>query len=311
MPMEYVIGIDGGGTKSLLHMMDCDGNFIVELDGGPLNLNATGKEAVQAELNELLFRAADRSGLPLANCRALCLGAAGAARSDERAIIEGMLRELGLRGIIEVTNDAENALAAGCEGREGVVVIAGTGSLAFGRDRDGRVCRAGGWGHLIGDEGSGYAIASRAVAAAMRSFDGREPPTELLPRLMEAIGIESPEQFISFVYRQAGKQHIAALARIVNEAYLAGDQKAAHILTEAADELALMALTVLGKLRFDVQPIPLVCSGGVFSRIDAVYERFVQQVSASSFPIETIKPTRNAAYGAAKIALLSSRGAVS
>ncbi|WP_372632459.1 BadF/BadG/BcrA/BcrD ATPase family protein [Cohnella sp.] len=304
--MEYVIGIDGGGTKSLLHMADGDGNPILELSGGPLNLNATGKQAVEVELKKLLFRAADNSGMLLTDCRAFCLGAAGADRSGEREIFESILRGLGVRGAIEVTNDAENALAAGSGSREGVVVIAGTGSLAFGRDGYGNVCRSGGWGHLVGDEGSGYAIASRAVAASLRSFDDREPYTELLPRLMEETGINSPEQFIPFIYRQEGKRHIAALARVVNEAFLAGDRKAEFILIEAADELALMARTVIGKLRFDSSRIPLVCSGGVFSSIDAVFERFVRQVTATGLPIEVIKPVHNAAYGAAKIALLIS-----
>jgi N-acetylglucosamine kinase-like BadF-type ATPase len=303
--MKYVIGIDGGGTKSLLHMADLNGNLILELQGGPTNLYAQGNEAVGQTLKNLLGQAMEASGETLADCAAICLGSAGADRPEEHRALIGMIQGCGVTGTITITNDAEPVLVAASGKREGIVVISGTGSLAFGLDKTGKRARVGGWGHLIGDEGSGYDIGMRAIQAAFRSHDGRESPTSLLELILKELGFERVEQLLPYVYQKAGKQDIAALAKLVNEAYMAGDETAARILTNAINELYQMTRTIIRALEFENKEIALVCNGSVFGRIDYVYREFAKRVT-DEFPlIRVVTPKRDAAFGAAQIALLS------
>lgn len=149
--MKFVIGIDGGGTKSKLHIADLSGNTILELLGGPTNLYSMGAEGVERELKSLLSRTMERSGLSLTDCEALCLGTAGADRPEEKLLFRDMLKNYGVMGKLTITNDAETALVAGSGKREGIVIISGTGSLAYGINSLGEKARAGGWGHIVGD----------------------------------------------------------------------------------------------------------------------------------------------------------------
>ncbi|MFC4304570.1 BadF/BadG/BcrA/BcrD ATPase family protein [Cohnella boryungensis] len=303
--MDYVIGVDGGGTKSLLHMSDLSGNRLLEFKGGPLNLYSTGAAEVERVLTELLSEAMTLSGSRISDCKAICLGNAGLDRPSEQELFQGILARIGVVGSVILTNDAETALVGGCGKLEGVVVISGTGSLAFGRDQIGNRARSGGWGHRISDEGSGYDIGVRAIAAAFRSYDGREPHSQLMNLILQEVGMEQIEQMLPFVYQKAEKPPIAALAKVVNAAHLAGDRKAGEILEHAADELCLMADSVIRKLRFENKPVSLVCSGSVFSHIDYVFHRFVRGIAKAHPQAEVLKPLNNAAYGAAKMALIS------
>lgn len=303
--MKFVIGIDGGGTKSKLHLADLAGNMILELLGGPTNLYSMGEESVELELMSLISRAMKNSNLTLANCEALCLGNSGADRPEEKQLFQNMLEKFGFRGKITITNDAETALVAGSGKREGIVIISGTGSLAYGINSLGEKARSGGWGHIAGDEGSGYDIGIQAIKAALRSYDGREPSTILLPQILHELELERPEQLIRFIYQQAGKQHIADLTKVVKQAFLEHDRKAAEILLHAAKELITMANAVIGKLSMEKKEFCLVCAGSIFQHIPYVYTEFVQQMKELYPLADVIIPKRDAANGAATIALLS------
>lgn len=303
--MRYVIGIDGGGTKSLLHMMDLEGRELLELRGGPTNMYATSLREVERELAELLDRAMEASGRGAADCAALCLGSAGADRPEEQRLLREAFRRCGIGGELTVTNDAETVLVAGSGKPEGITIVSGTGSIGFARDLAGHRARAGGWGHLIGDEGGGYDIGNLALRAAVRSEDGREPPTLLLPMLLKELGLERADQLLQFVYKTAGKAEIAALAKVVLEASQAGDRKALQILDQAAYELFLTAKTLVRALGFEDRPVTLVANGSVFEHIQYVYESFCRLIRLSYPRLSVTKPTRSAAYGAALIALHS------
>lgn len=302
---SYVIGIDGGGTKSRLYVADLSGAKLGEAIGGPTNLHAIGEAAVTESLRSLIGSATEEAGRRIENCAALCLASAGADRPDDRAALEQIVAACGIRGVITVTNDAEPVLAAGSGGREGVAVISGTGSLAYGRRASGLMARAGGWGHLIGDEGSGYAIGAKGIAAAVRAYDGREAPTLLMPRLMEHLGLSRMERIVPYVYQSAGKKEIAALAAVVHQAYLEGDEASARILKEAAEELALMAGAVIEALSFGEEPLTVVCSGSVFANMNYIYATFTELLQRSYPLAKAVLKGTDAAYGAALLALLS------
>ncbi|MFF2483759.1 BadF/BadG/BcrA/BcrD ATPase family protein [Paenibacillus sp. NPDC058071] len=303
--MSYVIGIDGGGTKSRLLLTDLSGRTILEKLGGPTNLYALGPEATVRELHGLIDAAVKEAGLAIEDCSAVCLGNAGVDRPEERLHFERMLASCGIQGKITVTNDAETVLVAGSGRREGIVIISGTGSLAYGIDDQGIRTRAGGWGHLAGDEGSGFDIGIRAVRSALCSYDGREPETLLLPYLLEVLKLEEAEQLKVFVYTHQGKQHIAALAKVVYDAYLNGDAKAENILTTAVEGLYELADTVIRRMEYGQREFHLVCGGSIFKYNHYVFAEFSRRIRGTYPGIRIVIPDRDAAYGAAKIALLS------
>ena len=161
---------------------------------------------------------------------AVCLGIAGVDRPHDEGVIRGILRRLGHRETARVVNDAAIALVAGAPGRVGVVVLAGTGSISYGADRNGRTARAGGYGFLLADEGSGYWLGHQSLRATVRAADGRGPDTRLQELVFEALGVASVSELIPRVYEKGLPKHrIAALASLVQAAHDQGDAVAATL----------------------------------------------------------------------------------
>jgi N-acetylglucosamine kinase-like BadF-type ATPase len=162
---------------------------------------------------------------------------------------------------VSITNDAEFALA-GLDSGPGVALIAGTGSIALGRDASGEIIQVGGWGHLLGDEGSAYDIGRRAAQAAARAADGRGPSTALLQLVLERWGLTTPRQMIEHIYLTQEKAPIASLAPGVLQMAKRGDHVARAIRRHACEELAQAAITVIDTLNL-AEPVPLIFGGGL------------------------------------------------
>src|SRR3989475_11684791 len=172
----HVLGIDAGGTKTVCLLADEGGKVLSEGRGPGANLHAAGELEVEKVLHEVMEDAlGDRDITPAA----ICLGIAGVDRDDEARTVRAIMRRIGHKSRVLVVNDALIALVAGAKDAPGIVIIAGTGSIVYGRNAGGDASRAGGWGHMIGDEGSGYWIGREALAAVMRASDGRGPATPL------------------------------------------------------------------------------------------------------------------------------------
>src|SRR4029077_11725627 len=177
----YVLGIDAGGTKTVCLLADDRGAVVSEARGPGANLHAAGELAVEKVLHEVMEEAiGDRPVVPAA----ICLGIAGVDRQDESQIVRAIMRRIGYKSRVLVVNDALIALVSGARDEAGIVIIAGTGSIVYGRNAAGEAARAGGWGHMIGDEGSGYWIGREAAAARMRAADGRGPATRLTREIL-------------------------------------------------------------------------------------------------------------------------------
>ena len=182
---------------------------------------------------------------------------------------------LHLATTLRLTNDAELLLGA-LPDAMGVALIAGTGAIALGRDARGTTARANGWGHLIGDEGSGYALGHGAVRAATRAADGRGPATTLLAAITHAWALTTPADIIAHVYAHPDKVEIARLAPLVLAAWRAGDAVAGRIVRRAAGELAASALAVGHALALP-HDLPLACGGALLTQAadyrECVYAR--------------------------------------
>lgn len=266
--MRYVLGIDAGGTKTIGLLADEQGRVIAEARGGGANLQTHGElevEKVFDGITETLGRDHTIS--------AVCLGIAGVDRPHDEAVIRGILRRLGHRDGVRVVNDAAIALAAGAPARVGIVVLAGTGSIAFGADLSGRTARSAGYGFLLADEGSGYWLGHQMLRAAVRSFDGRGPKTLLEPLVFEAFEVSTVADLVPRVYEKGLPKHrIAALAPLVERARLSGDAVATELVEQAGRELALAARGVHRQLDFRGEPFPVVLAGGVFKAVPMLPE---------------------------------------
>jgi N-acetylglucosamine kinase-like BadF-type ATPase len=266
--MPNVIGIDAGGTKTVGLLADGQGKVLSETRGGGANLQTAGELEVEKVLDGIL-EALD----PQRRAAALCLGIAGVDRPADEQVIRGILRRLGYRETARVVNDAAIALAAGAPARMGIVVLAGTGSIAYGADRTGRTVRSGGYGFLLADEGSAYWFGHQALRLAVRAADGRGPETLLRPLLFQALEVDTVQDLVPRVYERGLPKHrIAALAGNVQRASDAGDPLAAELIQRGAHELALAARAVARQLDFTGQAYPVVVAGGAFKACPGMME---------------------------------------
>ena len=258
--MRYVLGIDAGGTKTVGLLADETGHVVAEARGGGANLQTQGELEVEKVFDGIVETLGREHPIS-----AVCLGIAGVDRPPDEAAIRGILRRMGHRDRVRVVNDATVALAAGVPDRVGIVVLAGTGSIAFGADRTGRTARSGGYGFLLADEGSGYWLGHQILRAAVRSADGRGPKTLLEPLVFEAFEVGSVPDLIPRVYEKGlPKHHIAALAPLVEKGRAAGDPEATALVEQAGRELALAARAVHRQIDLGTEPFPVILAGGVF-----------------------------------------------
>lgn len=266
--MALIVGVDAGGTKTTGVVADETGAILRRARGAGANLHVHGELAVEKVLADILDELC-----PEERPEALCLGMAGVDRAGEEQVVRSLLRRLGFRANAAVVNDAIIAIAAGAPDRVGVVVIAGTGSIAYGIDRHGSTARAGGLGPTLADEGSGGWIGHRAVLAAVRAQEGRGPETKLREAVFEALAVTSLSELPALAYGGSlTRERFASLTPLVAQVAHDGDPEARAILETAAAELALIARSVTRRLDFSSRPFPLVFSGGLFTGIPGFAE---------------------------------------
>jgi N-acetylglucosamine kinase len=290
--MRYVVGIDAGGTKTVGLLADETGRVLAEARGSGANLQTGGELEVEKVFDGILEALGRDHAIA-----AVCLGIAGVDRPQDEQVITGILRRLGHRQRARVVNDAAIALAAGAPERTGVVVLAGTGSIAYGADRAGRTARAGGFGFLLADEGSGYWFGHQALRAVVRAGDGRGPQTELTPLLFEELEVASVPELVPRVYERGLPKHrIAALAPLVQKAFDRGDAVATELMAQGARELALIARSVVAQLSLGAEPFPVVLAGGVFKGCPALLSPLVAALEMPAARPELLKvePARGA-----------------
>ena len=270
---RYYLGVDGGQSSTTAIIGDETGRVLGIGRAGPCNHAGTaeGRTKFIAAINSGLKCAREQAGLEPVRTgfESACLGFSGGPADKEEIV-----REVVEAAQITVTHDAFIALSGATEGEPGVIVIAGTGSMVFGRNAAGKTARAGGWGYMFGDEGSGFYITRQALRAALREEEGWGPATALRAALLEAGGATDINDLLHRFYTaEFPRPRIAGLAKLVNEVAENGDATARNILNEAAQQLAVMAAAARAQL-FELGAEARVSYiGGVFrSRI--LLERF-------------------------------------
>lgn len=303
--MRYVAGLDGGGTKTAVTIADWNGNAVHTFAVGPLNFNGQDEASVRAALRDICGEIARVCG-DLDACEGICIGAAGISNPAVSGRLKAGLRDGGYRGGLVLVGDHETALCGAHEGLPGIILIAGTGSICYGRGADGAVHRAGGFGHLIDDEGSGYSIGRDLLSAVVRAADGREAETVITRLVCDRLGIGSVQEVVGFVYdKSRNKKDIASLAPLLTEACEAGDAAALRIAERNAAALAELASAVTARL--GMERGALAMAGSVLLHNGHVREAFLQRM-AERFPhLSCGAGKRDASYGAVLLALQSLR----
>jgi N-acetylglucosamine kinase-like BadF-type ATPase len=267
------LGIDGGQSSTTALIGEGEGRVVGMGRGGPCNHVKTseGRERFTGAIRDCLELACKSAGLDPAGVRfeAFCGGFSGGPEDKQR-----LLGEMIRADRVRVENDAYIALAGANLGGPAIITIAGTGSIALGRSAAGRVARAGGWGYIFGDEGSGFDITRQALRAALRYEEGWGPETQLREGLLSATGAANVNELMhSFYTPEYPRACVAGFARLVDEIASAGDLVARNLLLNAAQELATLAGAVRGQLFEAGDPVFVVYIGGVF-RSELVRERY-------------------------------------
>jgi glucosamine kinase len=290
--MSYVIGVDGGGTKTTAVVAGNDQAVVASAHAGPANGRSVGLEAAAANIASAVADVLSAAGQPLDHIAAVCLCLAGFDTDLDLPVPRRAIQLIGFEGVAIFENDVVGAWAGSTGGQPGLVVIAGTGSTALGMNARGQFWRTDGWDYILGDSGSGYDIGRNGIRAAMAALDGRGAPTRLAHELGARFGVESAEDMRRLVDSTPfGKLETASFSANVSKAADDGDLTARDILAHAGHELALQAITIIRRLRLAGDAFPIGLVGGVFKSEPWVTEPFHRLVGQAA-PRATFGPSR-------------------
>jgi glucosamine kinase len=302
---EIVVGVDGGGSKTRVLVGTADGEVLATVDG-PKSAVAPGQAAHSADvIADLVTRALGEIAQPGAVFpRVLYCGVAGTARDEERRALHAALDAKELAEEVVIDSDGLIALYDAFDDRAGILLVVGTGSIAYGRSPAGEIVRCGGWGPTFGDEGSGGWIGKRALGIVAASSDGREPPTALLFPILAATECEDVQDLIPWA-AAADARAFASLAPVVFSTAAAGDPRASALVTLAAEELVLHIRALARQLFTDERAaVAVALSGGLMERGSLLRKRLEQRlksaVPGAQLRSEEVLPARGALRAAAR-----------
>lgn len=304
--MHIVVGIDGGGTKTEAIALDAERNLLLRLTGESTNPHAVTFPIALHNLGALLDALRASPELINAQWEALVLGLSGINTEEEQQAVYRYLQqyqdERGIHFHCSLQNDAQIALMATLQREEGIIAISGTGSIVYGLTPTAERYRAGGWGQTLGDEGSGYDLGLRTLKTITRSYDGILPPTTMTELLLKQYAFTTVMDLRSYVYKDSiHKSDIAKFAEIAVRACEDGDSAAISAVTQAARDLAVAAIAVIGKHRWFAS-CDLVTTGSIFKH-SPTYTRIFRDTVYAEFPeIKFHESVHPPAYGAALLA---------
>ena len=302
--MNCVIGIEGGGTKSLMRLSDMDGKTIAESTGGCLNIFVIGKESVLSTLKDMYSRIRSKLSFEPVISRA-CIGTAGLVGEEVKQIYVSALQEVCKCDIVYAFTDAHIALYGHLGDLPGISIISGTGSICTGKDRNDRVVKCGGWGHLFSDEGSAYDIAASALRYIYGAVDKRNVSTLMCSEFLKATGSKDIYELLNYVYdKETNKTKFAALSETVSHCAEKGDICALKVLDDAAVKLFNMCADTANNLDFDsTSEFCVVASGSVLNKSVFVKEGLVKRLYEKYKGCRVIKEENDAVSGAIFLAL--------
>jgi glucosamine kinase len=303
--MSIVVGVDGGGSKTRVRVADATGAELITVDGPPSAIHPSRIDHSTDVIARTIADALSAAGMADARPSVACIGVAGAGREGERDALWQALTAREIADDVVVTTDATIALDDAFGDGPGILLIAGTGSIAFGRGPTGVVARAGGWGPIIGDEGSGAWLGQRALGVVTAAHDGREPETALTGAILTAAMVDDVHGLVPWAAR-ATAADLAALAPAVLHCADAGDSRADTLLAFAVEELLLDVRALARRLFVDERAAyDVALAGGLLYRGSPLRSRLERRMrtalpGALLHPHEVI-PARGAVTGALRL----------
>jgi N-acetylglucosamine kinase-like BadF-type ATPase len=311
-----LLGIDGGGTTTEAWLAEPGYCILGRGTAGPSNAKAIGLEAARSAIDSAIRGAFHTARLTPAEVDVICLGLAGFDRPDDRKILAGWVHEAGWARQLVVVNDGDLVVAAGTREGWGVGVIAGTGSIAVGRAKNGCTARAGGWGHLIGDEGSAYGVVLNALRLVARRADGRDPRPfnrdALTERICAALGVAEPSQIVTTIYSpEFTRTRLASLALEVLAACTEAPEASEQLLIPAGTALAEIVTAVARSLGWTSGVLPLAMAGGFLLSATIVRQGMTDQLIRQGYQLDVTSvpdPVRGAVILAERALVANSHG---
>ncbi len=301
--MQFIFGIDGGGTNTRCAVASENDSLIFKTTGGSSNFLVLGIEAACKNILDIIDECCGKLGISYSDIDKILIGTAGAGRKEDAEKLETAFKDYCKKKQIElnsfrVESDAEIALEGAFSGKPGCILIAGTGSIIYGKDDDGKIFRSGGFGRILGDEGGGYSIGRKALQSLSKYYDGRGNISLLTKLIKTNHNISSPQELIKSVY--GNNFNIAETAPTVIQAAVEGDEISLKIIEEESEELILLISSMLKKM--NVKKTRLCLLGGLIDN-DNLYSRILKKKIAERFDsIELQTPDHEPEIGAVLLA---------
>ena len=297
---RIVLGIDGGGSTVRAAVVTPDLRIIGQSEGGTANPSVVGHLTAAHTIQDTVRAALDVAHVNTDAVQAVGIGIAGAAAHHSADWLRAVVAEMMPQARVAPSADFEIALVGALGERKGVIVLAGTGSLAYGVNTAGEAALVGGWGYLLDDSGSGYWLGRRGLEAIVRAGDGRGSPTTLTDSLLDALGIARPLDLIHWLYHgnTSRTRAVAALAPLVLRDAESDDAVAAAIVAQGVEELTLAAHTVMRRLEMRAPKIAF--AGGLLSSPNPLSTRLAAALDLDTLPVPRYPPV----IGAALLALM-------
>jgi N-acetylglucosamine kinase-like BadF-type ATPase len=303
--MDVILGVDGGGTKTIAVTSTLEGRIIKIGYSGPSNQNIIGLKNAYLNIIDAVQKAMPKSRT---NVLVACFGLAGIDNKENYSSMLDKLKKSRISDKIILISDVEIALSSGTWGEHGIVIVAGTGSNVYGRNALGLHTRAGDWGYIIGDEGGAYYISRLALNAVFREYDGRGPSTLLTEIIKNYFNVENLPDIIPIIYKHMSITEIANIAKLVIEAAKKGDYVAKSILKLGGKELGLAAVAVIKKLGMENEKFKVVFVGGMFNAGMYFIRPIKREIKRIAPKAIFIKPNVPPVMGALALSLKHVRG---
>ncbi|MCP4189920.1 MAG: hypothetical protein GY768_04760 [Planctomycetaceae bacterium] len=306
MQQKLVLGVDGGGSKTIACLAGISQTGPIALgrgSSGSSNLVAEGKELALENLDAAIREAFRNSTIDWQSVSAVCFALAGSDRRDVQQAVENWAISSQLANRVFVVNDAEPLLQEFVGEVSQIALICGTGSLAYGRSVDDRIARAGGWGPLIGDRGSGYWLGIELLRNLTLVFDKQCQPSMLSDRALEFLQLSDPRE-LPQIAASRGRSFIASLSKLVEAAAVDGDPLAKQLCQTAAKELQRLVQLVAAELQLMTADFDLILSGGVLQHPSAVARMLDEALAEGNLCPREIHRSSDPVFGAVRLAFL-------
>ena len=308
--MDYILGVDGGGTRTIVQVADLSGEVVAESESGSSNYKSVGIKIAKENINKAVFKVIDLlNNSKEFTFKNACFGLSGNDSCEDRDIYHKIIFDSKIKDYLNpastiICNDTRIGLAAGSNSKNGIMIICGTGSNCYGINEEGKEAKVNGWDYILGDEGSGYAVGIKALRALMKAYDGRGESTLLFKTILEDLNIKNVSELIRWAYIDSfSKDKIAAIAKTVCRTAEMGDRISIKILEEEATEAVNSVTVVANKLNMADKKFDLVFVGNLF-KCEKYFKSVLMKKLKSKFTQINFMPlTEKPVEGAIKLAL--------